>query len=135
VILLSLSLRNKGGYGDVTGFNIFCLGLALLSIVLWKTVDSPLLALVCVLIADGIGALLILVKAYRHPNTETLSIWAVGSFATFLNILAVGSTQLSILAAPIQVFLFNVAIAAAILLGRRKHTASASAAKSRLRTQ
>jgi len=120
IILLSLSLRKKAGYGDITLFNLLCMALAILAILLWKTVDSALLALICVLIADGIGALLILVKAYKHPHTETLAMWAVGSIATFLNIIAVGSTQVSILAAPIQVFLFNVGIAGAIIFGRQR---------------
>jgi len=46
--------------------------------------------------------------------------WQAGSVATFLNVLAVGKLDPAILAAPVQVFLFNVAIVIAILLGRQK---------------
>lgn len=123
VILLSLSLRKNAGYGDVTPLNIFCICMAALAIVLWKTTDSALLALICTLIADGIGALLIVIKSYQHPETETITMWYAGSVATFLNVLAVGSLKASILAAPIQVFLFNVAIVVAILMGRKAHPA------------
>ena len=120
LILLSLSLRKNGGYGDLNLVNVLCLSLALIGIILWKTAHSPLLALISVLIADGIGALLIVIKSYRHPETETMVMWAAGIAGTFLNILAVGKLQASILAAPIQVFLFNIAIVVAILLGRQK---------------
>jgi hypothetical protein len=119
LILFALSLRKNGGYGGVNLVNIICFGLAILAIILWKTTNSPLIALLCALIADGIGAVLILVKAYKHPHTETLLMWQLGSAATFLNILAVGKLNAALLAAPIQVFLFNVSIALAILIGRR----------------
>lgn len=119
VILLTFSLRKGAGYGDVGIVNVISFILSLAAIGLWKTTSSPLLALICILIADGIGALLIVVKAYKHPETETIFMWELGSIATFLNVLAVGKLQPSILAAPIQVFLFNVVIVIAILLGRK----------------
>lgn len=123
LILVSLSLRKNAGYSDVSLVNIVSIVLAAASIVLWKTTDSALLALICVLIADGIGALLIVIKSYKHPGTETIFMWYLGIVATFLNVLAVGKLDFVILAAPIQVFLFNIAIVAAILLGRRAHLA------------
>lgn len=119
LLLLGLSLRKDGGYGDINRVNVICLALAVASIALWRITDSPFIALICVLIADGIGATLILVKAYKHPRTETMAMWALGSIATFLNVLAVGSTDFSLLAAPVQIFLFNVGITAALLFGRR----------------
>lgn len=124
LILVSLSLRKNAGYGDVNKVNVICALLALASIVIWKTTDSALLALICVLVADGIGAILIVIKSYKHPGTETIFMWYLGIIATFINILAVGKIDLAILAAPIQVFLFNVAIVTAILLGRKAHPAN-----------
>lgn len=119
VIILGLSLRKNAGYGDITPINILCFVIAMLSIILWKVTDSSLLALICVLVADGIGAVMILVKSYKHPSTETLSMWLVGSVATFLNILAANTFDPAILAAPVQVFIFNVGIVMAILAGRK----------------
>lgn len=121
-IIFGLSLRKKNGYGDISKLNVFYLLLAILAIIVWKTTDSPLLALICVLIADGIGALLILIKSYKHPGTETMAMWLLGSIASLLNLLAVGSWNIELLAAPLQIFLFSVGIVVAILLGRRlKH--------------
>lgn len=120
LLLLILSLRKNAGYGDITGLNVISIVLAVVAIILWKITNSPLIALVCVLVADGIGAVLILVKSYRQPYTETLTMWAFGSVATLLNVLAVGSIKPSLLAAPVQIFLFNVAIASVIVSRRRK---------------
>jgi hypothetical protein len=117
VILFSLSLRKNGGYGDVNTVNVVCFILALLSILLWKTTNSPFLALVFVLIADGIGSILIAIKSYHHPETETKITWTVGIICGFLNILAVGKIDVYLLAAPLYIFIFNIIIIGAILLG------------------
>jgi hypothetical protein len=119
VILVLLSFRKNGGYGDISTINVISFVLAILSIILWKTTSSPLIALICVLIADGIGALLILIKSYKHPHTETIFMWILGSIACALNVLAVGKPDLWLLAAPLQLFIFNVAIVLAILLGKQ----------------
>ena len=89
IILVSLSFRKNGGYGGVSLVNVISFLLAISSIVLWQTTNSALIALICVLIADGIGALLILIKAYKHPYTETIFMWYLGSVAVLLNVLAV----------------------------------------------
>lgn len=120
VIMVTLSFRKNAGYGDVSPLNVLCFVLAMVSIFLWKTTDSPLLALICVLIADGIGALLILIKSYKHPHTETAFMWVVGIFSTFLNLFSVGKLDWVLLASPIQLFLFNVGIVAAIVIGRNR---------------
>lgn len=102
IVIVGLSLRKKAGFSDVSLVNIVALSLAIASIILWKTTNSALIALICVLIADGIGALLIVIKAYKHPHTETAIMWSVGIFAGALNIAAVGSLRWDLLAAPIQ---------------------------------
>jgi len=126
IILLGLSLRKNGGYGDLTKVNVICLLLALAAIVLWRLTDSALLALVCVLIADGIGALLILVKSYKHPHTETLSMWLAGCVATFLNILAANTLEPAICLLSVQIFILNVGIVVAIMVGRSQKKNSKS---------
>lgn len=121
-IIVGLSLRKNSGYGDISPLNVVCFLLAAMAIVLWKTTDSPLIALVCVLIADGIGALLIVIKSYKYPHTETIFMWYVGIVASFINILAVGEFSPTLLAAPVQLFIFDIAIVAAIIIGRRVKT-------------
>lgn len=124
LILVLLSLRKNGGYGDVNPVNVISFLLAVMSIAVWQTTSSALLALVCVLIADGIGATLILIKSYKHPHTETAFMWVLGSVATLLNVLAVGKMDLVLLVSPIQIFLFNIGIVSAIYLGRKVKTIS-----------
>lgn len=119
LILVTLSLRKNGGYGDVSFTNIVCFVLAISSIILWQTTNSPLVALICVLIADGIGALLIVIKSFKHPHSETIFMWILGIVSSFLNVLAVGKMDIPLLAAPIQLLIFNIAIVLAILMGKK----------------
>jgi len=118
--MVTLSFRKNAGYGDVSPMNVLCFALAMISIFLWQTTDSPLLALICVLIADGIGAMMVLIKSYKHPHTETASMWVVGILSTFLNLFTVGKLDWALLASPIQLFLFNVGIVTAIVIGRNR---------------
>ena len=119
IIIFSLSLRKGGGYGGITTINMIGLVLALLGIILWVTLSSPLAALLCVLAAEIIGALMIVFKSYQHPQSETLVMWALGIVASGLNILAVGKYDLALLAFPIYLFVANVAIVSAIFFGAR----------------
>jgi hypothetical protein len=122
IIVLGLSLRKDSGYGGITKTNITSLTLAIIGIVLWQVLSSPLVALICVLIAEIIGAAMIVVKSFKAPQTETIIMWILGIVASSLNILAVGKLDWALLAFPIYLFVANMAIVGAILLGRRfKH--------------
>jgi hypothetical protein len=121
IVIFSLSMRKNGGYGDISPLNIACFCLAVIAILLWGTTSSPILALISVLVADGIGSTLIVFKAYKHPYTETLFMWSLGIIAGALNILAVGRLVPSQLAAPTYITVFCLAISVAIILGKLKH--------------
>lgn len=120
IIIFTLSLRKNAGYGGVTLANIIGLVLAGVGMLLWMTLSSPLSALVSVLIAEIIGVLMIVVKSYRQPQTETISMWILGIIASLLNIFAVGTINFSLLAFPVYLFIANIAIVLAILIGRKR---------------
>ena len=126
IIIVGLSFRKNGGYGDITTINVVCLVIALMGIVLWKTLSSPLLALISVLIADGIGAILIVIKSYRYPQSETLMMWVLGIVASGFAALSVGKWDPALLASPIQLSLFSMAIVLAIFMGSRTKKTRAS---------
>lgn len=117
LIIVVLSFRRDGGYG-VTPANVVCFSLAVAAVALWQATDSALVALICVLFADGIGGWMIVIKSLRHPHTETLFMWGLGVVGCTLNVLAVGGFNVILLAATVQLLIFNVLIVGAILLGR-----------------
>lgn len=122
VIIVSLSLRKNGGYGDIQATNVIAFCLAMIGIILWKTLSSPLLALICAIVADGIGATMIILKSYKHPQTETLVMWSLGIVASFLTMLSVGKLDFALLAMPFYGFAFSLMIVLAIIFGKRRYT-------------
>lgn len=118
IIIFGLSLRRNGGYGGATPINILGLILALGSIILWKIFASPFAALISVLIAEIIGALMIVFKSYKHPQTETVAMWALGIVGAALMGLSVGKFDLALLAFPAYLFIANIAIVLAIFIGK-----------------
>ena len=118
IIVLSLSLRKNKGYGGMTSSNLFALGLALVAIVLWVTLSSPLAALISVLVAEIIGVVMIVVKSYKFPHSETVAMWFLGGVASALNILAVGKLDFALLLFPVYLLIANIVIVSTTLIRR-----------------
>ena len=86
--LISLaSFWNPRAYWKLGTFDYTAGVLALLAIVLWLLIDEPATAVFFSILADGFAGLPTLIKAWKHPETETGVAYA---FAT-LNAI-VGST-------------------------------------------
>jgi hypothetical protein len=57
----------------------------------WMAADEPIVATVCVVAADLIGATMMLPKTYRDPDSETLATFAFASLGGLLAAGAVGA--------------------------------------------
>jgi hypothetical protein len=84
----------------------------------WMTADEPMVATTCVVVADLIGATMMLPKTCRDPDSETLATYALASLAGLLAAGAVGTPDLSLLLYPIYFTLVNGAIAVLIQVRR-----------------
>lgn len=107
--------RGEGGVG--TGDRIM-LAIACGGVVGWISADEPIVATVCVVAADLIGAALMVPKTYRDPDSETLSTFAFASLSGLCAAGAVGTPDLSLLLYPLYFGLVNGAIA--ILIHQRR---------------
>ena len=123
IFVLSLS-RGEGG---LSRFELLLLGVAAAGVVGWLTVDEPLVATVCVVIADLIGVALMVPKTYRDPWSETLSTFALASLSGALAVGAVGAIDASLLLYPVYFCLGNGALAL-LIWWRRAVLAAPSAA-------
>jgi hypothetical protein len=119
-VVVALSLRKNKGYGGIEKENIIGFCLAILGIVLWKSFSSPLLGLLSSLTADAIGASMIIIKSYKYPQTETVSMWILGIAASILMMLSVGTLNFALLAQPMYLFIASGLVVMAITLGKRK---------------
>jgi hypothetical protein len=116
LIIALLSL--KYGVGGWTSFDRFCLIGVGISLVLWRQFDSPLIALLCNLFIDCLGALPTLKKSYYEPETENLTTWSLYLTGSTVNLFAIERFSFALLVFPIYIFSINAAIV--ILLLRSK---------------
>jgi hypothetical protein len=116
VFLLSI----KNGYGGFLKRDIIGLGGVVMSLFVWYLTDNAGLAIVIVVIIDGIGGILTIFKSYESPLTETVSSYLLGGIAGFLACLAVGYFNITLLAVPLYTFFMNFAIALSIWIGLRQ---------------
>lgn len=79
------SFVNRRSYWKITVFDMVCGVFSVLALILWLTIDASRLAIVCAVIADGWAGLPTLIKAWKHPETETGATYA----ASFLSLILV----------------------------------------------
>lgn len=121
-VLIIFALSLKYGYGGLAKRDTKALIGAGIGLVLWYLTKEASVALFVVIFVDAIGVYLTLIKSYKDPQSETLSIWLISGTSAIFGMLAVGSLNLILLLYPFYLMLANYVIAAAILLGRKKHS-------------
>lgn len=124
VIFLGSLWRGVGGLsrGDLT-----MVALAGGGVAGWATLDRPLVATACVVLADLVGMVLMLPKAWRTPFSETASTFALASVGGAMAVLAADARVVELLLYPAYFCVVNAAMAATILTRRGAVSAGADA--------
>ncbi len=120
IIIFGLTL--KYGVGGASKFDIVSLILAILIMILWAITKSAALAIICGVVVNDIGKVLVAKKVYSLPNTEYLPTWVWSVVASLLAVLAVGSFDWILIAAPLNNAI-SVGVIAAIIMYKRKQLA------------
>ncbi|MBD3362991.1 hypothetical protein GF362_04695 [Candidatus Dojkabacteria bacterium] len=113
IFLLSL----KYGMGGKSGFDILCLLIAFLGIILWQVTRNPIFGLVFSVFADFIGMVPAILKTYRQPETEVWLFFALDTIAALLNLLVVSNYTFSEVLFPVYIFVINLVM---VFLALRK---------------
>ena len=126
-LIFVLSIRR--GEGGLSTTELAMIAIAAGGVVGWMVADEPIVATVCVVAADLIGAAMMVPKTYRDPESETLVTFAFASLGGALAAGAVGSVDASLLLYPAYYCLINGAIALLIWERRRRGPARATRAQ------
>lgn len=94
------------------------LGLASIGVLLWYLCDTAAYALLISISISALAGLATVIKAYRDPESETVSAWALSCVASLFGILSVGSTDWLLLAYPVYLFVLYGTVLVAALLGK-----------------
>lgn len=120
-VLIVFVLALRYGVGGLNKRDIKALIAAGMGLMLWYFTKEAVYALLIVILVDGIGTFLTVVKAYKYPESETLSTFAISLIAAIFGSFAVGSLNVVLLAYPLYLVLANALIVGSILLGKKKH--------------
>jgi hypothetical protein len=123
-VIFLLSIRR--GVGGVAAHELVMIAIAGAGVAGWLIADEPVVATVCVVVADLIGAVMMVPKTYRDPGSETLVSFVFASLAGALAAGAVGALELSLLLYPVYYCLANGALA--LLIHHRRMALAAAVA-------
>lgn len=119
ILVLLLALR-FGATRRLKAPDYLILACAAAGLLLWYNTDSAAYALAITISISLLGGSVTVVKAYRHPGSETLTTWLVSVVSSFCAILSVGRFDAILIAYPVYLFTMHGAIALAMLLGRTR---------------
>lgn len=107
LVLLALSYTKGRGTGGADAWERAALVVAFISLGLLFASLSPIWALMCTVLADILGAVMSVVKAWRDPTTEIPQPWMRGAIGSFFSLVAVGSLNFELMIGPAYFLLFD----------------------------
>ena len=123
VIVFILSLQR--GLGNFNRQTWLLLTTIVATLVLWWSTKSGALAILVLLGVEAIGVAITAKKAYRHPGSETLTMWICIGIGGLLGVLAVGAYASPILYVyPLALILMSGSVIIASQLGERSAKAT-----------
>lgn len=111
-------LSMKYGFGKFHSRDLFSILFAVAGLILWKLIDSPLVAILIVIGIDFAGFWLTLVKTWQAPHSETLISWQLALLSTIVSFCAIGSWSFSLLVYPLYA-VFGESLLIWIIIYRR----------------
>jgi hypothetical protein len=110
----------KNGHVSLERFDVICLVLSLVGLVLWQVLNSPSIAILAVVMIDAIAALPTLRHAWKAPHEETLMEFLMAGLASCITLYAAGSWQPTAVAYPLYIIVFDLTVAGLLIYGRRR---------------
>jgi hypothetical protein len=117
-LIFMLAVRH--GTGGVTRSELIMTAVAGGGVIGWILAEEPIVATVCVVMADLIGAAMMVPKTHRDPESETFITFALASLGGALAAGAVGVIDVSLLLYPAYFCIVNGGIA--LLIHQRRRT-------------
>ncbi|HEY4964112.1 MAG TPA: hypothetical protein VIH90_05445 [Candidatus Saccharimonadales bacterium] len=101
VTFIIFALSIKKGVGGKSRIDIICVSGAILGLILWALLKTPLASLYCNLLVGIIAFIPTIKKAYVSPGTETKISWLTATIAAVLSTISVGRGDSTLLLIPV----------------------------------
>ncbi|HBU07460.1 MAG TPA: hypothetical protein DEB09_05265 [Candidatus Magasanikbacteria bacterium] len=108
------------GDKDYKMIDWICLVISLVGILGWQLTNSPLVAIVMVVIADLLAFIPTVRKGYSKPFEETISTWLLNALKHFIGLLALQAYNLVTCLYPVSLIIGNGLFGVVLIIRRRK---------------
>jgi len=88
-VVLLFSFIIKQGYWKLKAFDYLCGIFSVVALVLWLIIDVPILAFVFALVADLFASIPTIVKAWKHPESESAFIYLLPGIGHIVNLFVI----------------------------------------------
>jgi len=120
LLVVAASFFNEKAYWKSGPRDYGLMAAAVIGILLWALTDNPNLALLFSLLADILASVPTLIKAYRHPHSESWVAYAISTFGFGISILSNRTCNFENSAFVAYVIILNGALAV-LASTRRRH--------------
>lgn len=119
-LVFIFSLANKNSYWKLQKFDYFCGAFSILALILWIITKNPNIAILFSILSDASAAAPTIIKAWKHPETESINAYTTGLFNIFTGFFAIQTWNFSSLAFSVYLIISNTLITLFIWRGKIK---------------
>ncbi|HUD07312.1 MAG TPA: hypothetical protein VMR34_05500 [Candidatus Saccharimonadales bacterium] len=120
ITLVVFLLSIKKGVGGFAKLDILCLSGAIIGLLLWWILKTPLVSLYCNLLVSTLSYIPTVKKGYFKPNTETHLSWFTTSVAGIFGSISVGKLDAKLLVVPVYSVIVSTAIFSLLVIRTRQ---------------
>ena len=118
LLVVAASFFNQKAYWESEPRDYYLMAAAVIGIVLWAITDNPNLAILFSVLADLLAGIPTLIKAYRHPRSESWMAYAISALGFGVSLLSVQTYSFESTTFVAYVFVLNGAVAVLASRGR-----------------
>lgn len=118
-IILAASFVNSSSYWRITGFDVCCGLVSVAALVIWLSLDNPTLAVVFAVLADFMGGVPTLRKAWTDPRTEDPSVFALSALNGAITVLTIDHWNAATWAFPVYIVAIGTVLSSVVLVRGR----------------
>ncbi len=113
LVTLTFVLSIRNGRGGMSRLDKAIVAAAALLFVYWLMVHDTHTSTILALCIDAVAAVPTVVKAYKHPDTESYPQWVMAAIAGVFSLLAIAKADFILAVYPLYVILMNSLIVSA----------------------
>ena len=124
LLVLIASSLNRQSYWEATRLDIACAAVSLLALILWGVSRSGNTAIIFSILADLFAATPTILKAYRHPESESVSTFIGSLIGGLITLFTIKRWTFATYAFPAYILIVETSIVFLLIASRSKQRVS-----------